>query len=156
MQETKKLYRSSSDRVIGGVCAGLGNYFDIDPIVFRLIFILLAVFGGSGVIVYIIMWILIPEQGEKRSNDMEENIKTGAGKMAKELKTASTTNNFRLVGGLIILLVGVIFLTQEFFPFFSVGFDKLWPLVIIAIGVVVLSKSSGEKVEEKNEKKEKK
>ncbi len=155
MQEDKKLYRSSTDRVIGGVCGGLGEYFEIDPIVFRLIFILLAVFGASGVVVYLVMWILIPEKGEKRSKEVGENIKSGADKMASELKEASGTNNFRLVGGLIIILLGVSFLLQEFFPFWHVGFDKLWPLIIIAVGIAILSKSPNKKIEEKSKKEKK-
>ena len=117
MSEAKKLYRSGKNRIIGGVCAGLGEYFDVDPIVFRIIFVLLAVFGASGVVVYVILWILIPEKNEKRSDDIGENIKTGANKMANELKESSSTNhNARLIGGGIIIVVGIIFLLQEFFP----------------------------------------
>ncbi len=151
----QKLFRSKQDRVIAGVCGGLGEYFELDPIVFRLIFILLAVFGASGVVVYLVMWILIPEQGEKRSQDVGDNIKKGAGKMADELKSASGTNNFRLIGGLIIILLGVSFMLQEFFPFWHMGFDKLWPLIIIAIGIAILSKSAPKQIEEKTRKEKK-
>ena len=59
--EPKKLYRSRHDRWIFGVSGGLGRYFDIDPIVFRLIFIVLLFGYGSGFLLYILMTLLIPE-----------------------------------------------------------------------------------------------
>ncbi len=61
--ETKKLYRSRSDRMIAGVCAGLGRYLGIDPTVVRLVFVVLALLGvGSGVLLYIIMIPIIPQE----------------------------------------------------------------------------------------------
>ncbi len=60
--ETKKLYRSRYDRAIAGICAGLGKYFQIDPIIIRLGFLFLALAGGPGIIVYVIMWVLVPEE----------------------------------------------------------------------------------------------
>jgi phage shock protein PspC (stress-responsive transcriptional regulator) len=58
--EGKKLYRSSTDKMLAGVCGGLGQYFGIDPTVVRLIFALLVVFVGSGVILYIILALIMP------------------------------------------------------------------------------------------------
>lgn len=155
MANAKALHRSTENKVIAGVAGGLGEYFEVDPIVFRIIFVLLAVFGASGVVIYIILWILIPEKNEKRSSDLGENIKSGANKMASELKDASETrNNVRLIGGLIIILVGVVFLLQEFFPFWHIGFDKLWPLIVIALGVAILKRPehNTEKTNEKEKK----
>ena len=61
--EPKKLYRSRSSRMISGVCGGLAEYLNIDPLVVRLIFVITAIFGVSiGFWVYIIMWIAVPEQ----------------------------------------------------------------------------------------------
>ena len=56
----KKLYRSRDYRLIAGICGGLGEYFDIDPIIFRMIFIALLINGGAGIIIYILMWIFVP------------------------------------------------------------------------------------------------
>lgn len=58
----KTLYRSATDSVFGGVSGGLGKYFNVDPILFRILFVLLAVFGGGGLIIYIILWIVMPVQ----------------------------------------------------------------------------------------------
>ena len=55
----KKLYRNETDGKIAGICSGIGDYFEIDPVIIRLIF-LLALFLGPGLIVYIIGWIIIP------------------------------------------------------------------------------------------------
>jgi phage shock protein C len=61
--EPKKLYRSRSSRMISGVCGGLAEYLNLDPVVVRLIFVITAIFGASiGFWVYIIMWIAVPEQ----------------------------------------------------------------------------------------------
>ena len=57
----KKLYRSVENRMLGGVCGGLGEYFDIDPTLIRLLTVAFVLAGGSGLIGYIIGWIIIPE-----------------------------------------------------------------------------------------------
>ncbi len=61
MEESRKLYRSRNRRMVAGVCGGLADYFDIDPTVIRLLFLILAVFGGSGLVVYLVMWIVVPD-----------------------------------------------------------------------------------------------
>jgi phage shock protein C len=60
----KHLYRSKKDRILGGVCAGLGEHLDIDPNIIRLIWAVVTVLSfGTGILVYIFAWIIIPEQG---------------------------------------------------------------------------------------------
>lgn len=65
----KRLYRSRNERMIGGVCAGLADYFDIDPTWMRIIFIVLLVVAFSTFFVYIVLWIIIPEKPIKTPND---------------------------------------------------------------------------------------
>ena len=60
--ENKKLYRSRNDKMVSGVCGGLGKYLAIDPTLIRLLFVLITVLGGSGVLVYLIMMIVMPEE----------------------------------------------------------------------------------------------
>lgn len=61
--KSKKLYRSKKNRIIAGICGGLGEYFNIDPTIVRLIWVFLVVFGmGAGIILYLIAWIIIPEK----------------------------------------------------------------------------------------------
>lgn len=58
----RRLYRSRSNRVIAGVCGGLGEYFDIDPVIIRLAWIVLTILGGSGILIYILAWLIIPRE----------------------------------------------------------------------------------------------
>ena len=60
--DTKRLYRSRSDRMIGGVCGGLGEYLSIDPTVIRILYVLFALTGGSGIFIYLILLLIIPEE----------------------------------------------------------------------------------------------
>ena len=67
-QETnddKRLYRNTSDQIVAGVASGIANYFSIDPIFLRISFVLATIFGGFGLLIYIICWIAIPGKGEK-------------------------------------------------------------------------------------------
>ena len=65
--QKKKLKRSRSESMIAGVCGGLGEYFGIDPTVVRLVFVLLALLGGHGVLVYLILWIVMPRHQAENS-----------------------------------------------------------------------------------------
>jgi phage shock protein C len=62
MAETRKLYRSRSNRQIAGVCGGLAEYFNMDATLLRVLFIVLAVLGGSGIVLYLAMWIIVPRK----------------------------------------------------------------------------------------------
>ena len=58
----RRLYRSRSERMIGGVCGGLGEYFSIDPTLVRVLFVAFALIGGPGLIAYILLLIIVPEE----------------------------------------------------------------------------------------------
>jgi len=60
----KRLYRSETDRKIGGVCGGLAEYFNIDPTIVRLLFVFISLFWGFGIIVYLVMWIVVPKKSK--------------------------------------------------------------------------------------------
>jgi phage shock protein C len=62
MAETRRLYRSKTDRVLAGVCGGLAQYFNLDATLIRVLFVLLAVLGGAGLVLYVAMWIIVPNQ----------------------------------------------------------------------------------------------
>jgi phage shock protein PspC (stress-responsive transcriptional regulator) len=89
----KKLYRSETDRMIAGVCGGFAEYFNIDPTVVRLIFVFFVLWGGGGVLAYIICWIVIPTESsiqrtsEEVIKENSEEIKETVSKTAKGLKT---------------------------------------------------------------------
>lgn len=62
MEQTRKLYRSRTDRKLAGVCGGLASYFNLDATLIRVLFVALAVLGGSGAVIYLAMWIIVPNQ----------------------------------------------------------------------------------------------
>lgn len=93
----KRLYRDTDNKVFGGVCSGISNYFDIDPTIIRLIWIGLIFFFGTGFLLYFILWIIVPEavttaqklemKGEAPTLDNIINrVKTEAGKVEQNLK----------------------------------------------------------------------
>jgi phage shock protein C len=68
-----KLYRSSSDKLIGGVCGGLGEHFKIDPTLVRLAFALLFFFGGHGLLLYLILWVIMPTTPDNNIVDVRSH-----------------------------------------------------------------------------------
>ena len=68
----KRLHRKPEGRIVAGVCTGLADYLGIDVTIIRLVFAALTVFGGAGVLIYLIAWAVVPEEGEKAS--IVENV----------------------------------------------------------------------------------
>ncbi len=62
MAETRRLYRSRTNRKLAGVCGGLAQYFNTDPTLIRVLFVVLAVLGGPGLLIYLVLWIVVPEE----------------------------------------------------------------------------------------------
>ena len=60
--EPKRLFRSRKDRILGGVCGGLGNYLNVDPVLVRVVWAILFFAAGIGLLAYILAWIIIPEE----------------------------------------------------------------------------------------------
>ena len=63
----KRIYRSSKEKVIAGVCGGMGEYFDKDPVLFRILFVLVTLIFGFGILAYLVFWIAIPKDTQKFS-----------------------------------------------------------------------------------------
>ncbi|MHB8580710.1 MAG: PspC domain-containing protein [Ignavibacteriaceae bacterium] len=139
----KKLYRSRNDKMIGGVAGGLGDYFDIDVTLIRIIFIVALVVGGSGILAYIILWIVVPEEpypdnASATSNSQENSTESkdeGSTRMHKEREPRR--NN---LGGVILIVLGFIFLGRNFIPWFHFG--DFWPIILIVIGISLLLRSN--------------
>ena len=64
MPVPSRLYRSRSEKLIAGVCGGLGEYFDVDPVLIRLLFVVTALLSGVGLLAYVVLWVLVPRHGE--------------------------------------------------------------------------------------------
>ena len=144
----KKLYRSRRSRVFGGVAGGLGTYFGLDPILVRVIFVLVTIMHGLGVLAYIILWIVIPEEPFEmayqfdKSEGNPEDIKLNESGIAVEKKS----NTGSIVFGVILIGIGLLFLADKIIPSFC--FVDFFPIAIIAIGGFLIwtsFKSRGEK-----------
>ena len=137
----RRLYRIKKEKMLAGVSAGLAEYFDIDPVLFRIAFVLLAFQGGIGVIAYIVLWIVVPARKEEPvlaaqgvegvgvPDDTGMTPDTGGDNSARKMKR----NN---VVGIGLIGIGIIALLNNFVPGFD--FENLWPLVLIAAGTALL------------------
>jgi phage shock protein PspC (stress-responsive transcriptional regulator) len=130
-QFKRKLYRSGN-KIIGGVAAGLAEYFEIDPILVRIVFVVLALINPPlAVIIYLILMIFMPRSGVEHSgpegtDNPGENNPANWGR--KNLM------------GLVFVVVGLLLLAQQFFPLRWFKWDVFWPVVIILVGFYILSK----------------
>lgn len=145
----KQLYRSESNRMIGGVAGGLGEYFDIDPTLVRLAFILLTLSGGSGILLYVVLWIIIPTQSSGQQaatrDTMKDNAKEVEAKakhFAKEAEHAANGPESRKWLGVVLVILGAWLLLTNLGFLSGWLISRLWPLIFIVIGVSVLSRSS--------------
>lgn len=146
MPETQ-LNRSHTDSMIAGVCGGLGEYLNVDPIIFRILFVLALIVGGSGILVYVILWIVIPETKVKKmnvnhlkkENMTDPNNSTGNEMNQDPAPKNQQKNDGNLWGGLILITLGGIFLIDRFVP--RIDFGDLWPLILIVVGVILITKS---------------
>ncbi|HCL90727.1 MAG TPA: stress-responsive transcriptional regulator [Candidatus Atribacteria bacterium] len=150
----KKLYRSKKDCVIGGVCGGIAEYFDIDTTLVRLLAVLVFFFGGSGIVAYIIGWIIIPQNLNVNTEDNSENkgeikgkIKKGADKADKKVEEnlpeerskGNSERNRNIILGIILIIVGLVFMGTTFFPWITwIAWGTFWPVIIIVVGLVIM------------------
>ncbi|HNR66022.1 MAG TPA: PspC domain-containing protein [Atribacterota bacterium] len=125
----KKLYRSKKDSIIGGVCGGIAEYFEIDPTLIRLLAILVVFLGGVGVIAYIIAWIIIPLNPEELPVQ-EKDYSSSDGHEGR---------NKNIWGGVILIMLGLFFLAKSFFPHFVLV--KFWPVILVIVGIGLIIQS---------------
>lgn len=146
---TKKLVRSATDRMIAGVCGGLGEFFDVDATLFRLIFVVLVIFGGAGVLIYIVLWIIVPESGEQKQKSAEERFEKFGKEvegyvhtMADSMKEGGSSSidvasqKRRILLAAVLIIVGVAFVVNNFIPNWNIW--RLWPAMIIILGIWLL------------------
>jgi phage shock protein PspC (stress-responsive transcriptional regulator) len=135
---TKRLYLSRTNKVIAGVAGGIGEYLDVDPVLIRIAFVVAAFAGGSGILAYIIAWIVIPEQ--PRETPMTTSTEpTSSPQPQPTAKTDVRPGRGTIVGGLILIVLGLLFLGENFLPDFH--FVDYWPLILVAIGAGLVYKS---------------
>lgn len=126
------LKRNPKNKVIAGVCSGLADNLNLDPTLVRLIFVLLAVFAFGGVIVYIVLWAILPEDnyvteyGDAASNTFDKEPVYSSDKSGKG----------QLFIGITLISIGVLFLIGAFIP--QISLLDFWPVGIIVVGILIL------------------
>ena len=148
--ENRKLRRNPMNRVIGGVCSGLADFLGVDVALMRIAFVIAFLFASFGFWLYIILWIVLPEsqqttdngqqsfgqsQGQSQSQSQSHSPQSESVSVSKsESKVKS------IFAGAFIILIGLLFLVNNFIPINWVW--KLWPLILVAIGVVMIVTAS--------------
>ena len=152
----KRLYRSRTDRMIWGVCGGLAKYFNVDPVIVRVIMILLVFANGIGLLAYIILAIVVPLESSQATEPKQvikenvEEMKQTASQLGQEIQStfrkeagvspeAEKAHHRGLyIIGIILIIIGVIFLLTNFNLFGWFHWSYLWPLILVAIGLLVI------------------
>lgn len=120
------------NRVIGGVCSGLAEYFGLDTALVRIAFVIAFMFASFGFWIYIILWAILPVSGQQTIDNGQpsESVSESEPVSKSESKVKS------IFAGSFVILVGLLFLVNNFIPINWVW--KLWPLILVAIGVVMI------------------
>lgn len=132
----KRLYRSKKDAMIGGVCGGVAEYLNIDSAIVRILFAVMMLAGGIGVLAYFLAWIIIPEA--KLGEGEFEYTASAHDRKTPEL----SSDKVRMMIGFGFIGLGVLFFINQFVPWFT--FDILWPAILIMVGALILLKGKGE------------
>ena len=154
--------------MIAGVSAGLAKYFNIDPTIVRVLFVVSIFIGGGGILAYIILWIVVPEDpiiitpNSSESDQNEDSSTSGSddqqgssfnSEFNKKVNDATNEiNNIvqeakrskKVFGGIILISIGILFLLDNFLPYFH--FTDYWPLILIVIGIVLIIKATNKSI----------
>jgi len=130
-----KLYRDENAKVLGGVCAGLADYFNVDVALIRVAFVFAMVVLGTGFMLYIILWIVVPRKNYFDNPVVDYTIPPAPGKFVPVKKPVSSA---AVVGGTILIVMGAYLLLDQFdlIPYFEL--HRFWPVVFIVIGLVLI------------------
>ena len=158
----KKLYRDTHNKVIGGVCAGLAEYFNIDVSIVRLIFVASLLLKGGGFLLYLVLLIVLPKKpyffndptvdykvppfGDAFNQPFGDNFKAPFVEKKK--------SNGSVIAGSILIVLGTIFLINQFDLLPDIDFSRLWPVILIIVGLSFLFSRKKSEPWEKDERKE--
>lgn len=153
-----RLTKSRTDRVIDGVCGGLAEYFGIDSVIVRLVFLVLALINGAGIMLYIILMIIMP-RAERAGLTPEATIRENVGEMGERLQEAGeeiraawsqgrwqTQPQRAMWLGAILIALGLAFLLDSLGLFWWLRLDVLWPLLLVFLGAwLIITRLGGRK-----------
>jgi phage shock protein C len=134
---TRRLYRSRTDSVLGGVAGGVADYLDADPAIVRIIWALLAIVtGGIFFVLYIVMWIVVPETPDSTTATPVDAAAGATVVPAPAHRSTRRSGGGPMIFGLILVGLGAYFLIDEYLP--QVDVNALWPIGLVVLGLVLL------------------
>ena len=143
VQQAQRLYKSRDDRLLFGVAGGVAEYFDIDPVLVRVGWVLLTVAtGGIAALVYLLMAIITPDSGRRVSKSAPvdgeaDGVSESIAETAPE-RRSSKRHTARNVLGIALIVGGGLILINELGVFGSIRWDIVWPASIVLLGVIIL------------------
>lgn len=133
----ERVYRSVRDKMIGGVCGGLADYFRVDVTLVRLIALVALFAGGVGFLAYLAAWVIIPVNPEEEDvKDVVPDVNEESSEFRKPENHERHDNRTKIAGA-ILIVVGAVFLLESWFPYWF-DMSKMWPLLLIFIGLFVI------------------
>lgn len=137
----KRLYRSRADKVLGGVCGGLAEYFNVDPTFIRIVAVLLVFAKGVGLLAYLIAWIIVPRQPVDESGAVVES----SGEKSPDKPSYSPWNKY--IPGAILIIIGLFFILEQNYWWWDI--ERFWPVLLIGLGLyLILRMNHGHKKED--------
>lgn len=131
-----KLYRDENNKTLGGVCAGLADYFKVDVTLIRVAFVFAAVVLGTGGMLYLILWIVVPKKNYFANPTVDYTVPPQA--PVNYPPVMKKTSSAAIIGGTVLILMGVYCLFDQFgmIPYFEL--HRFWPVIFIVIGLVLI------------------
>ncbi|MBI9043333.1 MAG: PspC domain-containing protein [Anaerolineaceae bacterium] len=142
-----KFARSNTEKVLGGVCGGIGQYLNIDPIIPRIFFILLTISNGLGFLIYLILWIIMPVEDEYDQSFNMDDLGNRMNRVGKEFSEAVSDSSNRKNSvqfiGVSLIIIGLFVLVDNLNITWLnwLGSDIVWPILLILGGAVLLYKA---------------
>ncbi|HRP02640.1 MAG TPA: PspC domain-containing protein [Candidatus Kapabacteria bacterium] len=143
----KKLYRNKQNKMLAGVASGLADYFEVDPVIIRALFIIITLAYGIGVLAYIVLWVIVPA-GKYNDFDYDEfgnvyepeDLSSNFDFDDYDESKAKKKSDKRVLGGVVLITLGLIILSDQIFPSFEI--EYLVPIILILIGVAIIYKQN--------------
>ena len=142
--ETNRMRRSRTDKMIAGVCGGLGDYFNIDSTLIRLVFVILLFAQGVGAILYLVLWIVLPSDeasGDDVASTSVSKAMRGSSKKVQEgsRTTQSSFDQVAVIAGGTLIVFGAVILFETISPaLFSILSKFFWPGILILGGLAMI------------------
>jgi len=135
----RRLYRCRHDQRLAGVAGGLAEYFDLDPTLVRLLWVVSIFFGGFGLLLYIVMAIVVPLEPEDGLEAEQESHRPVTGEPAHRHRSRSRDGGLGMSFlGIVLILFGALALADSLLPNWADRSGFLWPAFILALGILLL------------------